>query len=438
MTTDTPKRTRSGVGSALSMLAMFAFGVFYGTVGEGDPLFPFADEIAEAEALTDEPGWWVETRAGADADRVSQLVGLGYLTANEARTDGSGVTIHDPTRALPGYSLVCSAHDDAAAVIDIDGRLVHEWAYDVLPHFDAETREKLTSNHGYPPWRRVHAFDDGDLLAIVEGAALLRIDRNSELVWLHEGRQHHDLFVDDDGMIYAIARDVRTIPAIDIVSPSLEDHVSVLDPHGHEVRRVSIIEAFLKSDYAATLERVPDKPDITHANTVQKLDGSAVHVNPAFAAGNVLVSMREIDAIAVIDMEREVVVWAMTGMWNGQHEPTLLEDGGLLILDNNAPNGFSRVLEFDPRTQQLVWDYSGGPENGFDTDVCGDVQRLANGNTLITESTGGRAFEVTRDREIVWEFVNPHRAGDDGELIGALFQVTRLPPTFGRGWLAVD
>jgi hypothetical protein len=37
----------------------------------------------------------------------------------------------------------------------------------------------------------------------------------------------------------------------------------------------------------------------------------------------------------------------------------------------------------------------------------GNAQRLPNGNTLITESAFGRFFEVTREGEIVWEYVNP-------------------------------
>ena len=37
----------------------------------------------------------------------------------------------------------------------------------------------------------------------------------------------------------------------------------------------------------------------------------------------------------------------------------------------------------------------------------GNSQRLPNGNTLITESSFGRFFEVTREGEVVWEYVNP-------------------------------
>ena len=35
------------------------------------------------------------------------------------------------------------------------------------------------------------------------------------------------------------------------------------------------------------------------------------------------------------------------------------------------------------------------------------AERLPNGNTLITESDKGRAFEVTHAGEVVWEFWNP-------------------------------
>jgi hypothetical protein len=62
--------------------------------------------------------------------------------------------------------------------------------------------------------------------------------------------------------------------------------------------------------------------------------------------------------------------------------------------------------------------------------TLGSVQRLPNGNTLISESENGRAVEVTREGRVVWEFCNPHRAGDHGELVAVLFEMIRLPPDF--------
>ena len=63
------------------------------------------------------------------------------------------------------------------------------------------------------------------------------------------------------------------------------------------------------------------------------------------------------------------------------------------------------------------------------------MQRLPNDNTLITDSVSGRAFEVTRDKEIVWEFYNPHRAGENDEYIALVHELTRLPPDFADDWV---
>lgn len=45
---------------------------------------------------------------------------------------------------------------------------------------------------------------------------------------------------------------------------------------------------------------------------------------------------------------------------------------------------------------------------------------------LITDSQAGRAFEVTRAGEIVWDFYNPDRR--QGER-AAIYRLTRLDPT---------
>ena len=77
----------------------------------------------------------------------------------------------------------------------------------------------------------------------------------------------------------------------------------------------------------------------------------------------------------------------------------------------------------------------GDPPDAFFTLFCGGAQRLSGGTTLITESCRGRAFEVTRDGEVVWEYVNPHRAGEDGEWIASLLEVRRVPTSAVDAWL---
>jgi uncharacterized repeat protein (TIGR01451 family) len=72
----------------------------------------------------------------------------------------------------------------------------------------------------------------------------------------------------------------------------------------------------------------------------------------------------------------------------------------------------SKVLEIDPLDGSVDWTYeaslAGLRDDTFFSHRDGGAQRLSNGNTLITETQGGRIFEVTNSLETVWEYVIPY------------------------------
>ena len=70
-----------------------------------------------------------------------------------------------------------------------------------------------------------------------------------------------------------------------------------------------------------------------------------------------LISVRELNAIAVVDTETRAVVWAARGPWRGQHDPHFLNSGRLLVFDNRGFGKESRILEYDPNTHACPWVY---------------------------------------------------------------------------------
>jgi len=177
--------------------------------------------------------------------------------------------------------------------------------------------------------------------------------------------------------------------------------------------------------------------DVYHTNTLQVLDGKLAAEQPLiYKKGNLLISILTLSTIAIIDPEIEDIVWVGgPRLWkDGQHHTTLLDDGNMLTFDNHYKNqkDQSRVLEFNPLTKNIVWEYK---EKDFYTDTHGAQQRLNNGNTLIVESNKGRAFEVTKDGKIVWEFLNPHTTGEKNDLIAAIFAMYRINPATTSAWL---
>ena len=102
-----------------------------------------------------------------------------------------------------------------------------------------------------------------------------------------------------------------------------------------------------------------------------------------------------------------------------QHDPRPLANGNLLIFDNGPhrrdhPAPYSRVIEVDPRTSAIVWEYRDQSLFDFFSPYISGAQRLPNGNTLICEGCDGRIFEVTSDHQVVWEYVNPHFFMEEG------------------------
>ena len=98
------------------------------------------------------------------------------------------------------------------------------------------------------------------------------------------------------------------------------------------------------------------------------------------------------------------------------HNPSMLDNGNILVLDNGQyhihywPPDHSRVIEVNPRTNEIEWEYK--EENPVDlyTTYIGGCERLPNGNTLICEGAMGRFFEVTASGEMVWEYIVPFYA----------------------------
>jgi hypothetical protein len=362
-----------------------------------------------------------------------RLETLSYLPGHKPAPAAKNVTIYDEKKAYNGLNLYCSGHGPQAILMDMKGNQLHSWQYDITRVWEKEYDPRIPE-HQF--WRRVHLLENGDLLAIFEGYGLIKLDKDSNLIWSYAGKAHHDLYIMPDGKIYVLTREANIIPKYNQTEMILEDFISILSPDGEEIRRVSLLKCMENSKFVPLLDMTAKKGDIFHTNTIEVLDGRLARRSPAFKRGNVLVSILVLDFIAVVDMEHESMVWGMSGPWKRQHQPTVLDNGSMLIFDNNTGGERqSRVLEFDPFTKKIHWEYPGTTGSSFYSADCGSSQRLGNGNTLISDTNAGRALEATPDKTIVWEFYNPHRAGKNNELIASLFEMLRISPGYNLDWL---
>jgi len=365
-----------------------------------------------------------------------------------ARYAESGVTVYDPLRAQPGVTLVTSywfKNDEwqpAIRLLDMQGKVVHEWQVNpekIWPEspFSDHVGDQMSSPNNY-----VHGawlLPDGDVVFNVEYAGLVRMNACGEVVWTVPYRTHHSVFRDDAGNFWVSGLKWRyeTVDGYVHLKPDFVDETMLqVSPEGQILREIFVLESIYQSGYGDLIAGSQKTLDITHMNDVEVLSASMADRFPSFTAGDILVSLRNINTVLVVDGTTEKVKWHFRHPLIRQHDPDFEPDGRITIFDNRDDMtqegmklGPSQLVSVNPATNQWTTVYPHTSEQAFYTQTGGKHQLLANGNRLITEAHGGRVFEIDAAGDLVWNWIIETRG--DG-LVPEVLEGTRYPAEFGE------
>jgi hypothetical protein len=232
------------------------------------------------------------------------------------------------------------------------------------------------------------------------------------------------------------------------------DHFSELG--FDETARNDILKGILYAEHIGSY-------DWLHINTMSLLGINHWYdetLDERFNPENIIIDCRWANFVAIISRATGNIAWRIgpdfsegtpehgIGQFIGPHHAHMIPrglpgEGNILIFDNGGktgyggPDGFprysrdySRVVEFNPVTLEIVWQYGtqDGDDNFYSVNIS-SAQRLPNGNTLITDGPNGRIFEVTTDKVIAWQYISPltERGGN------AVYRAYRVPPEWVPG-----
>lgn len=361
---------------------------------------------------------------------LDRLRALGYVgTTEELVDDAPPVATLDPTRCAPGTTLLSIPHLSTALLVDLDGAVVHKWS-------GGETRA----------WGDVHLEPDGSLIVVGWGRRrgqgddelhVSKLDWEGRTLWERPLPAHHDIRRADDGRLVTLTLGLRRVEAVDPAVPLRDNRVTVLDDDGRVASELSLYDALTTGADAVKLRPVRARDlerqgvDLLHVNAVQVTPrlSDSIDVPEELRPGQFLVTLRNQDLIAAVDPIARRVTWSWgRDELSGPHDAQLLANGNVLVFDNGLARNWSRVVELDPASGEIVWEFRGSPASSFHTAICGAAQRLPNGNTLLTDSDSARVIEVTRDGEIVWEFRSP-LADEDGRR-ALVYRAERVSPDY--------
>jgi Arylsulfotransferase (ASST) len=329
------------------------------------------------------------------------------------RRRGAGLIAHDPAGSAGGYTLIAPQTGAGHVyLLAIDGSVAHGWKMAMRPGRHAVILKN--GNLGYNG-NLADADDIYPAWSLWHGGAFSEVTPRGEIVWEHtDPWHHHDAqWLDNGHLLYGAMAPLPREVARRIVGGSAThdradgtifgDVVKEVDRDGALVWEWRAWEHLDPADY-------PIHPffDRYHWPLVNGLWDAR--------GGIVLMSLRTTSSVIGVERRSGAVVLRIPHpVVSQQHTPVELENGNILVFDNgNFRPGIStpssRVVEVDPRTNAVVWEYADEMKPAFFSAYMGAAQRLWNGNTFITESATGRLFEVTRAGEVVWEYVVPYFA----------------------------
>ena len=384
--------------------------------------------------------------------------------AYESATGPTGVLKYDADKAYDGYTLFSPMIGDKTTyLIDMGGNIVHTWDCEYAPGLYAELlpngnllrggridqKKQLEAMTG----KKLGKKDLKKYVAVGGTSGIVQeIDWDGNVVWEYEMAkpykeiQHHAFHRMPNGNTLILGweymtkeeaikkgRDPKTIPSKPVVHQGAahdgfwNDFVREVDSKGKTVWEWHVTDHLGKGPNQLDFNYILPKPvgaiyatyDWSHFNSVDYIPSTdTIVLNSRNFSEFYFVNHKtgEIEYRwgnpTAYDPKAKKPSWFDNGdqlVW-GQHCAVSLENGNVLMFDNGseAPEKrLSRVVEVDPKTGKVVWEFHTQHSNSFSSHRQGGVQRLPNGNTLICSSHGGHVMEVTKDKKIVWEFINP-------------------------------
>lgn len=336
-----------------------------------------------------------------------EIKGLGYSSTARIDHNNKGVVHHD-TPSSPGSIFYTSLNQGrySGYLIDKSGTIKHKWTNDDKHGLKPSPHQRLRQKQR-DGWRRGFVYPNGDLLIIKEYAGLVKMDKNSDLLWKKSNNAHHDLDRYKGGF-YVIKADIAKVKSNDY----LVDHIIKITDDGTVKKDINIVKAIGKSKYSGLLRLVNNSSefDLLHLNTVVAINSKDARRidHPAFKAGNLIITSKKINAIMVLNPNKEKVIWAKLGLMNLGHENTITHAGQLLLFDNFWNEKRSRVIKYDPATDRITWTYTGREVDQFFSSCCGALAETVHNNVLIGEKGSGRILEIHPQNGLVWQYNNPN------------------------------
>ncbi len=248
---------------------------------------------------------------------------------------------------------------------------------------------------------------------------MLELDANGKLVWEHRPPSIAVIFevLPNGNVLYAYGGKPTGVREVTRKGEEVWNYVSKC-PQVLGCRRLANGNTLVAEQGPCQAVEVSAKGEVVRVTPLPTSHASYhlqvrnIHKLPN---GNILSAHEGEGAVREVDVDGKVV-WEYTGVQNAG-DAQRLKNGNTLISCGTQ----KRVIEVTP-DKQIAWQFTAADAPELNITWVSSIQQLPNGNLLVgnflrgQEGKGAHAFEVTRDKKVVWKW-------DDHGLIKSLTTV---------------
>jgi hypothetical protein len=282
-----------------------------------------------------------------------------------------------------------------------------------LPEFKNIHRDKNANRYNIK-----HPFltNDGGLI-FQDDSPLVKIDKNSQLVWQNqEDIFHHSIEQDHEGNLWIPS----TIYPYQIdkkyVSEEYgfkDDAVTKVSTDGEILFQKSVSNILIENNLGYLLFPIMDyfTKDPIHLNDIQPV----LNDGPHWKQGDLFLSLRSLSLIMLYRPSTNEIIWKRFGLTNAQHDIDILDNHRISIFNNNAYL-FYNGRKVDGNNEIIIYDFnldasskyldSSIKQQDVKTSNQGLNKILATGDLFIEEQNSGRLLYFNEDGSLKWQYLN--------------------------------
>jgi len=300
-----------------------------------------------------------------------------------------------------------------------DQKVMYEWTpnYKLIIKQAGSTNKYWSSQalHDLRLYRPL-LLSDGSLIFNNLLSPLIKIDKNSKVLWTVDGIYHHSVELDTEGNIW-VPSVIKPSPFFStILTDFKDDAITEISPAGRMILRRSVAQILFDNGYRALLlGEGPYEKDLVHLNEIQP----ALITGKYWMKGDLLISARNRSAVFLYRPSTNKVLWLQTGPWLNQHDARFLGDTAISVFGNDMVRVFGDERLLNGHNEEYIFNFKTGktttPYTEFlkvakvSTTNEGRAEILQNGDLFVEETNKNRVLRGN-SKEVIWQYVD--RIGD--------------------------